>query len=162
MMLAQKTKRISIGRRIAIFMAILGPGIITGSVDNDAGGITTYSVAGAVYGYNMLWTLLPAFIVLIVVQEMNARMGIVTGKGLADLIRENARVKLSFLIFAALLLTDLGNTTTEFAGVAGSMAVFGVSNFTLGLWSRHPHHQGPIPLGGHRVPYGSSISVAAT
>jgi NRAMP (natural resistance-associated macrophage protein)-like metal ion transporter len=139
-MLAHKSKPLSIGRRIAIFMAILGPGIITGSVDNDAGGITTYSVAGAVYGYNMLWTLIPAFIVLVVVQEMNARMGIVTGKGLADLIRENARVKLSFIIFAALLIADLGNTTTEFAGVAGSMDVFGVSKYVsvpivgLGVW----------------------------
>ena len=77
-------------RNILIFFALLGPGIITGSVDNDAGGITTYSVAGALYGYKLLWTLIPAFVVLLVVQEMNARMGIVTGKGLADLIRENA------------------------------------------------------------------------
>ena len=86
-------------RRIAIFLAILGPGIITGSVDNDAGGITTYSVAGAIYGYNLLWTLIPSFVLLIVIQEMNARMGIVTGKGLADLIRENAGVKVTFFIF---------------------------------------------------------------
>ena len=68
-------------RQLGLFLAILGPGIITGSVDNDAGGITTYSVAGAVYGYNLLWTLFPSFIVLIGIQEMNARMGIVTGKG---------------------------------------------------------------------------------
>jgi Mn2+/Fe2+ NRAMP family transporter len=84
-------------RALAIFGAILGPGIITGSVDNDAGGITTYSVAGALYGYNLLWTLAPSFVVLIVVQEMNARMGIVTGKGLADLIREGFGVKTTFL-----------------------------------------------------------------
>ena len=71
---------------IIVFLSILGPGIVTGSVDNDAGGITTYSVAGANYGYHLLWTLFPAFIVLFVVQEMNARMGVVTGKGLADLI----------------------------------------------------------------------------
>jgi NRAMP (natural resistance-associated macrophage protein)-like metal ion transporter len=119
----------SILKRIGFFLAILGPGIITGSVDNDAGGITTYSVAGAVYGYNLLWTLIPSFIVLIVIQEMNARMGIVTGKGLADLIRENAGVKVTFFIFIGLLIADIGNTTTEFAGVAGSMEVFGVSKY---------------------------------
>ena len=80
----------NIFRKILLFFAILGPGIITGSVDNDAGGITTYSIAGALYGYKMIWTLLPSFILLLIIQEMNARMGIVTGKGLADLIRENA------------------------------------------------------------------------
>ncbi len=116
-------------KNIALFLAILGPGIITGSVDNDAGGITTYSVAGAIYGYKLLWTLIPSFIVLVIIQEMNARMGIVTGKGLADLIRENAGVKVTFFIFIGLLLADVGNTTTEFAGVAGSMEVFGVSKY---------------------------------
>lgn len=116
-------------KRFVIFLGILGPGIITGSVDNDAGGITTYSIAGAVYGYNLLWTLIPAFVVLFVVQEMNARMGIVTGKGLADLIRENAGVKITFIIFIGLLIADICNTMTEFAGVAGSMMVFGVSKY---------------------------------
>ena len=116
-------------RRIAFFLAILGPGIITGSVDNDAGGITTYSVAGALYGYNLLWTLIPSFLVLVVVQEMNARMGIVTGKGLADLIRENFGVKVTFFIFMGLLIADIGNTTTEFAGVAGSMEIFGITKY---------------------------------
>lgn len=116
-------------KKFAIFLAILGPGIITGSVDNDAGGITTYSVAGAIYGYNLIWTLIPSFIVLIVIQEMNARMGIVTGKGLADLIRESAGVKITFFIFLGLLVGDIGNTTTEFAGVAGSMQVLGVSKY---------------------------------
>jgi Mn2+/Fe2+ NRAMP family transporter len=116
-------------RRLGLFLAILGPGIITGSVDNDAGGITTYSLAGAIYGYNLIWTLIPSFIVLVAVQEMNARMGIVTGKGLADLIRENAGVKLTFFIFLGLLLANIGNTTTEFAGVAGSMEVFGISKY---------------------------------
>lgn len=115
--------------KIGLFLAAFGPGIITGSVDNDAGGITTYSVAGAVYGYNLLWTLIPSFIVLVVIQEMNARMGIVTGKGLATLIRENAGVKITFFIFMGLLLADIGNTTTEFAGVAGSLEVFGVSKY---------------------------------
>jgi len=128
-MIALKAKKKSFWRNIGIFLAILGPGIITGSVDNDAGGITTYSVAGAHYGYTLLWTLIPAFVVLLVVQEMNARMGIVTGKGLADLIRENAGVKITFFIFIGLLVADIGNTTTEFAGVAGSMQVFGVSKY---------------------------------
>lgn len=116
-------------KNLAIFFALLGPGIITGSVDNDAGGITTYSVAGAIYGYGMIWTLIPSLLVLLVIQEMNARMGIVTGKGLSDLIRENAGVKVTFFIFIGLLLSNIGNTTTEFAGVAGSMEIFGVSKY---------------------------------
>jgi len=116
-------------RHLAIFFAIIGPGIITGSVDNDAGGITTYSVAGALYGYGLIWTLIPSFIVLLVIQEMNARMGIVTGKGLSDLIRENAGMKITFFIFIGLLFSNIGNTTTEFAGVAGSMEIFGVSKY---------------------------------
>ena len=122
-------RRKTFTRNLLLFLAILGPGIVTGSVDNDAGGITTYSVAGALYGYNLLWTMIPALIVLIVVQEMNARMGIVSGKGLADLIRENAGVKITFFIFVGLLIADIGNTTTEFAGVAGSMQVFDVSKY---------------------------------
>lgn len=116
-------------RQAVIFFAILGPGIITGSVDNDAGGITTYSVAGATYGYGLIWTLIPSLIVLLVIQEMNARMGIVTGKGLSDLIRENAGIKITFFIFIGLVLSNIGNTTTEFAGVAGSMEIFGVSKY---------------------------------
>jgi len=108
---------------------MLGPGIITGSVDNDAGGITTYSVAAANYGYPILWVLLPSFIALLVVQEMNMRMGACTGKGLADLIRENFGVKITFWIFLGLLVADIGNTATEFAGVAGSMNVFGISKY---------------------------------
>jgi Mn2+/Fe2+ NRAMP family transporter len=116
-------------KQAAIFLAILGPGIITGSVDNDAGGITVYSVAGATYGYGLIWTLIPSFVVLLVIQEMNARMGIVTGKGLSDLIRENAGLKITFFIFIGLLLSNIGNTTTEFAGVAGSMEIFGISKY---------------------------------
>lgn len=122
-------RRKNIWRNLLLFLAVLGPGIITGSVDNDAGGITTYSIAGAMYGYNLLWTMIPAFIVLVVVQEMNARMGIVSGKGLADLIRENAGVKITFFIFIGLLIADIGNTTTEFAGVAGSLQIFEVSKY---------------------------------
>ena len=116
-------------RNLLLFLAILGPGIITGSVDNDVGGITTYSVAGAMFGYKLIWTLIPAFVVLFVTQEMNARMGIVTGKGLADLIRENAGVKVTFFIFVFLLGADILNTMTEFSGVAGSMQIFGISKY---------------------------------
>ena len=125
---------------LLIFLSVLGPGIITGSVDNDAGGIPTYSLAGAIYGYRLLWTLAPAFIVLLVIQEMNARMGVVTGKGLADLIRENFGVKVTFFIFLGLFAADIGNTATEFAGVAGSMQVFGISKYiavplvAFGVW----------------------------
>ena len=128
-MAAEKLNRKNIWKKLVVFLMILGPGIITGSVDNDAGGITTYSLAGAQYGYGLIWTLIPSFIVLIVIQEMNARMGIVTGKGLADLIRENAGIKITFLIFLGLIFSGIGNTTTEFAGVAGSMEVFGVSKY---------------------------------
>lgn len=128
-MFRTKFSRTSFFKNLTIFFALLGPGIITGSVDNDAGGITTYSVAGAMYGYGMIWTLIPSLIVLLVIQEMNARMGIVTGKGLSDLIRENAGVKVTFFIFIGLLLSNIGNTTTEFAGVAGSMEIFGISKY---------------------------------
>lgn len=126
MRILQKMKEQPAFRNMLIFLSVIGPGIITGSVDNDAGGITTYSVAGAKYGYRLLWTLLPSFIALLTVQEMNARMGIVTGKGLADLIRENFGVRITFYIFAFLLVADIGNTATEFAGVAGSLMVFNV------------------------------------
>ena len=127
-------------RGFLLFLAVLGPGIVTGSVDNDAGGITTYSVAGAVYGYRLLWTLVPSFLILVIVQEMNARMGLVTGKGLADLIRENFGVKITAVIFLGLVTADIGNTATEFAGVAGSLGVFGVSKYisvplvAVGVW----------------------------
>ena len=127
-------------RSFLLFLAVLGPGIVTGSVDNDAGGITTYSVAGALYGYRLLWTLIPSFLLLVVVQEMNARMGIVTGKGLADLIRENFGVKVTLFIFLGLVAADIGNTATEFAGVAGSLMIFGVSKYisvpivAVGVW----------------------------
>jgi NRAMP (natural resistance-associated macrophage protein)-like metal ion transporter len=118
--------RASRWRQLALLLAVIGPGIITANVDNDAGGITTYSLAGAQFGTRMLWTLLPITIALIVVQEMAARMGAVTGKGLADLIRENFGVKLTFYLMAALVLSNFGNTISEFAGVAASMELFGV------------------------------------
>ena len=111
------------------FLAVLGPGLITGSVDNDAGGITTYSLLGAQYGYQLLWILIPSFIVLVIVQEMNARMGMVTGKGLADLIRENFGLRVTLFILLGLLFANIANTATEFAGIAGSMQIFGVSKY---------------------------------
>src|SRR5450759_338350 len=113
--------------KLGLFFAFVGPGIITANVDNDAGGITTYSLAGAAYGTKLLWTLLPITVALIVVQEMSARMGAATGKGLADLIRENFGVKITFYLMLALLITGFGNTISEFAGVAASMELFGVS-----------------------------------
>jgi Mn2+/Fe2+ NRAMP family transporter len=113
-------------RSIALFLAVLGPGLITASVDNDAGGITTYSLAGSNYGYGLLWTLFPITVALIVVQEMCARMGVVTGKGLSDLIRENFGVKITFWISVALIVANLGNVIAEFAGVAASLQIFHV------------------------------------
>jgi NRAMP (natural resistance-associated macrophage protein)-like metal ion transporter len=114
---------------ILIFLALVGPGIITANVDNDAGGIYTYSVAGARYGYSLLWTLIPITIALIVIQEMVARMGVVTGKGLADLIREEYGFRTTFFVMILLLLANLGNTVADFAGLASGMSVLGVSRY---------------------------------
>ncbi|MFL5300060.1 MAG: Nramp family divalent metal transporter [Anaeromyxobacteraceae bacterium] len=122
---AQPPRR-SIWRSAALFFAVFGPGLITASVDNDAGGITTYSLAGSTYGNGLLWTLVPITLALVVVQEMCARMGVVTGKGLADLIRENFGVKVTFWISVALIVANLGNVIAEFAGVAASLQIFGV------------------------------------
>jgi NRAMP (natural resistance-associated macrophage protein)-like metal ion transporter len=127
--LVKKLKRNPVIKSMLLFLAVMGPGIITGSVDNDAGGITMYSLAGAVFGYKLLWVLIPSLVVLIIVQEMNARMGMVTGKGLADLIRENFGVKITAVIFLFLLLGDIGNTATEFAGIAGSLNIFGINKY---------------------------------
>jgi Mn2+/Fe2+ NRAMP family transporter len=115
--------------KLVIFLAVLGPGIITASVDNDSGGIYTYSVAGARFGYSLIWTLIPITAALIVIQEMAARMGVVTGKGLADLIREEYGFRTTFILMVLLLVTNLGNTISEFAGLASGMSVFGVSRF---------------------------------
>ena len=123
---AAEQRRLPFGRRVMLFLAVLGPGLITASVDNDAGGITTYSVAGASWGYDLLWTLIPITIALIVVQEMSARMGVVTGKGLSDLIRENFGVRITFWMSIALIVANLGNVIAEFAGVAASLQIFGV------------------------------------
>jgi len=116
-------------KKILVFLSVLGPGIITANVDNDAGGIATYSVAGAHFGYSLLWTLIPITVALIVVQEMVARMGVVTGKTLADLIRENFGVKATFFLMLSLLIADMGNTVAEFAGWASAMEIFGVSKY---------------------------------
>jgi Mn2+/Fe2+ NRAMP family transporter len=117
--------------KLLIFLAVVGPGIITANVDNDPGGIYTYSVAGAKFGYTLLWTLIPVTIALIVVQEMAARMGVVTGKGLADLIREEYGFRTTFFLMLCLLAADLGNTVSEFAGLASGMSVFGVSRYIV-------------------------------
>ncbi len=115
--------------KLLLFLAVIGPGIITANVDNDAGGITTYSVAGAQYGYTLLWMLVLVTLALIVVQEMSARLAVVTGKGLADLIRESLGVRATALILGILLIANLANTVSEFAGVAASMEIFGVSKY---------------------------------
>ena len=114
---------------LLIFLAVLGPGIITANVDNDAGGIYTYSLAGAKFGFTLLWTLVPITVALVVVQEIVARMGVVTGKGLADLIREEYGFRTTFILMMMLLAADLGNTVAEFAGLASGMSVFGVTRY---------------------------------
>ena len=124
--------RRKISRRLSyllILLAVVGPGIITANVDNDAGGITTYSVAGAHYGYTLLWTLIPIFVFLTVVQEMSSRLGVVTGKGLSDLIRENFGVKITVSLMIGLVLTNFGNVCAEFAGIAASCELFGVIKY---------------------------------
>lgn len=115
--------------KIALFFAVVGPGFITANVDNDAGGIFTYSQAGAQFGYSLLWTMLPITISLIVIQEMCARMGAATGKGLSDLIREEFGLRATFLMMFALVIVNFGNVITEFLGIAGSLELFGVSRY---------------------------------
>lgn len=116
-------------KNILIFLAILGPGIITANVDNDAGGVTTYSLAGAQFGNSLLWVMIPTTIALVVIQEMCARMGAVSGKGLSDLIRESFGVKVTFYVMIALFLTNMGNAVSEFAGIAASLEIFGISKY---------------------------------
>ena len=126
--------------RLLLLLSVIGPGIITANVDNDAGGITTYSVAGAHYGYTLLWMMPLVALALVIVQEMSARLGVITGKGLAELIRESMGVRASAVIIGILLLANLANTVSEFAGVAASMEIFGVSKYisvplaALGVW----------------------------
>jgi Mn2+/Fe2+ NRAMP family transporter len=116
-------------RRLALLLAVLGPGLITSNVDNDAGGISTYSLAGAQYGYLLLWSLIPMTIALYVTEEMCARMAVVTGKGLSDLIREEFGFRPTFFVMVTGFLVDLGNVVAEFAGVASAMEIFGVSRY---------------------------------
>ncbi len=115
--------------RIMLFVAVLGPGFITANVDNDSGGILTYSQAGAQYGYALLWTMIPITLALIVVQEMCARMGVVTGKGLSDLIREEFGLRVTFVMMLLLVVVNYTNVVTEFIGIAGSMHLFHISRF---------------------------------
>ncbi len=117
--------------RLAIFLAVIGPGFITANVDNDAGGIFTYSQAGAQFGYSLLWTMIPITIALIVVQEMASRMGAITGKGLSDLIREEFGFRLTFFVMVTLVVTNFGNVVGEFAGIASSLELFGLSRFIV-------------------------------
>lgn len=126
--------------RLIILLSVIGPGIITANADNDAGGVTAYSVAGAAYGYGLLWIMPLVALALIIVQEMSARLGVVTGKGLAGLIREQLGVKAAALILGVLMTANVTNTICEFAGVAASMEVFGVSKYisvpiaAVGVW----------------------------
>jgi len=112
-----------------LLLAVIGPGFITANVDNDAGGIYTYSFAGAQFGYSLLWTIIPMTLALIVVQEMSARMGACTGKGLSDLIREEYGLRITFVMMIFLVATNFTNVMAEFAGVASSMELFHVSKF---------------------------------
>ena len=121
----------SLWKKIALFLSIMGPGIITANIDNDASGITTYSVAGARFGYGLLWTLIPTTIALVVIQEMIARMGIITGKGLSDLIREKYGIKTAFYMMLGLLIANFGNTVANLAGWAASMEILGFNKYIM-------------------------------
>jgi NRAMP (natural resistance-associated macrophage protein)-like metal ion transporter len=119
----------SVRRRLAVFLAVVGPGLITSNVDNDAGGISTYSAAGAQFGYALLWSLIPMTIALYVSEEMCARMGVVTGKGLSDLIREEFGFRSTFFVMIAALAVDLFNTVAEFSGIAEGGEVLHTSRY---------------------------------
>ena len=123
-------RRLKIWRiRLLMFLAVIGPGFITANVDNDAGGIYTYSAAGAQFGYQLLWVMIPMTIALVVVQEMSARMGAVTGKGLSDLIREEYGFRITFFMMLGLIITNFGNIVAEFAGIASSLELFHISRY---------------------------------
>ncbi|MGB9977819.1 Nramp family divalent metal transporter [Methanobacterium sp.] len=114
---------------LIVFLSVMGPGIITANVDNDAGGITTYSLAGSQFGYDLVWLFIPMIIALAIIQEMGVRMGVVSGKGLADLIREKVGIRLTFVMMIALLAANMGNILAEFSGIAVSSGIFGVPKF---------------------------------
>ena len=126
--------------RLLLLLSVIGPGIITANVDNDAGGITTYSVAGAHYGYSLLWMMPLVGIALVIVQEMSSRLGVMTGKGLADLIRERLGVRITAAVLGLLIFVNLANTVSEFAGIAASLEIFGVNKYisvpiaAVGVW----------------------------
>ena len=141
---SQKTPRSRQGywRRLAVILAVIGPGIITSNVDNDAGGIPTYSLAGSEFGLRLLWSMVPITGALILIQEMSARMGVVSGKGLAALIREQFGAAVTFYLMIGIVLTNLANTVAEFAGVVAALklyrspTLFGAGGGILGLVSR--------------------------
>jgi len=126
---SENIRKPTVWRNLLLFLGVMGPGIITANVDNDAGGIATYSVAGAHFGYTMLWIFIPMTLALIVIQEMCSRMGVVTGKGLADLIREKFGAKVTFYAMFAFLISNFINTVCEFSGIAASCEIFGISRF---------------------------------
>src|SRR4051794_7756707 len=138
--MARRPPRLGLRHRLAAFLAIVGPGIITANADNDAGGIATYSIVGAHYGYTLLWALVLVTVSLAVTQEIGARTGAVTGKGLAALIRENFGVRVTFGTMLALLLANQATTISEFAGIAASLELFhvprlvGVPLVAFGVW----------------------------
>lgn len=127
----RRVQRARLWRSLLLFLSIVGPGMITANVDNDAGGIATYSLAGAQFGYAFLWLLIPVTFALMVIQEMCIRMGVITGKGLADLIRERFGVRVTLFVMLGLLLTNLFTTVAEFAGVAASADVFHLNRYIL-------------------------------
>lgn len=125
----QRPKPTGFIKNLMIFFAVLGPGIITANVDNDAGGIATYSVAGAHFGYDLLWSTIPVCIALVIIMEMSSRLGAVSGRGLSDLIREHFGLKITFYLMIVLLLVNMGNVASNFAGVAAGMELFGISKY---------------------------------
>jgi len=128
---AETKRKLFDWKAILIFLSLVGPGLITANVDNDAGGIATFSIVGSNFGYSMLWALIPITISLIIVQEMCARMGVVTGKGLSDLIREEFGIKTTFFIMIGLILANLTTTIAEFAGIAAAAEIFGISKYIV-------------------------------